>query len=74
MNVPAECTLQISYIGYNTQEVKVTSSTNNVNIKMVEDTKTLEEVVVVGYGVQKKVNLTGSVSSVDFEDRQNPVL
>lgn len=69
LNVPAECTLQISYIGYNTQEVKVTSSTNNVNIKMVEDTKTLEEVVVVGYGVQKKVNLTGSVSSVDFEEQ-----
>ena len=57
-------TVQISYIGYNTQEVKITSTTQTLNIKMVEDSETLDEVVVVGYGVQKKVNLSGSVSSV----------
>lgn len=68
LNVPAECTLQVSYIGYNTKEIKVTSSSTNVNIKLVEDTKTLEEVVVVGYASQKKVNLTGSVSSVNMSE------
>ena len=67
LNVPLNSTLQISYIGYNMQEVKIISTTQTLNIKMVEDTKTLDEVVVVGYGVQKKANLTGAVSSVDFE-------
>lgn len=46
--------MQISYIGYNTQEVKITSTTQTLNIKMVEDSETLDEVVVVGYGVQRK--------------------
>ena len=69
LNVPLNSTLQISYIGYNMQEVKITSTTQTLNIKMVEDTKTLDEVVVVGYGVQKKANLTGAVSSVDFEEQ-----
>ena len=62
-------TVQISYIGYNTQEVKITSTTQTLNIKMVEDSETLDEVVVVGYGVQKKANLTGAVASVDFEEQ-----
>ena len=61
--------MQISYIGYNTQEVKITSTTQTLNIKMVEDSETLDEVVVVGYGVQKKANLTGAVASVDFEEQ-----
>ena len=55
--------LQISYVGYITQEVKFNGQSLNVVLK--EDSKTLEEVVVVGYGVQKKANLTGSVASVD---------
>ena len=68
-------TVQISYIGYNTQEVKITSTTQTLNIKMVEDSETLDEVVVVGYGVQKKVNLSGSVSSVSSEKMANrPVM
>lgn len=67
--------MQISYIGYNTQEVKITSTTQTLNIKMVEDSETLDEVVVVGYGVQKKVNLSGSVSSVSSEKIANrPVM
>ena len=69
LNVPLNCTVQISYIGYNTQEVKITSTTQTLNIKMVEDSETLDEVVVVGYGVQKKANLTGAVASVDFEEQ-----
>lgn len=68
LDVPANATLQISYIGYLSQEIKVGSQTS-FNIQLQEDSKTLDEVVVVGYGVQKKVNLTGSVSSVNFEDQ-----
>ncbi len=56
--------LVVSYIGYASQEISIT---NNVsyNIKLQEDSKSLSEVVVVGYGSQKKVNLTGAVSSVN---------
>lgn len=71
LNVPAECTLQVSYIGYNTQEIKVTSSTTNINIKLVEDTETLEEVVVVGYGTQKKGSVATSITTVKSEQLQN---
>lgn len=69
LNVSSECVLQVSYIGFNTQEIKVTSSMTDLVVKLKEDTELLEEVVVVGYGVQKKVNLTGSVASVDFEEQ-----
>ncbi|MDE5678674.1 TonB-dependent receptor [Phocaeicola sp.] len=69
LNVPLNCTLQISYIGYKTQEVKVTGATSHLSIKLEEDSETLDEVVVVGYGVQKKANLTGAVSAVDFEEQ-----
>lgn len=62
--------LLISYIGYISQEVPVRDG-SPVNVKLLEDTQRLEEVVVVGYGVQKKVNLTGSVSSVSAEDIQD---
>ena len=57
-------TLVFSYIGMLTQEV--TYKGTALRIMMKDDSKSLEEVVVVGYGVQKKVNLTGSVSSVDI--------
>lgn len=65
LEVPAECTLQVSYIGFNTQEIKVSSTTTDVTVNLKEDTETLEEVVVVGYGTQKKVNLSGSLSTVN---------
>ncbi|MDO4165027.1 MAG: SusC/RagA family TonB-linked outer membrane protein, partial [Bacteroides sp.] len=58
--------LQISYVGYVTQEVKVDGN-KLLQITMQEDLLNLEEVVVVGYGTQKKVNLTGSVSSVSSD-------
>lgn len=64
--------LEVSYIGYKTQAVKVTG--NYVEVKLLEDAKALSEVVVVGFGVQKKVNLTGAVSVVDGDDlAQRPV-
>ena len=53
--------LQISYIGYLPQVVKVQSGVTSYNVTLKEDTKTLDEVVVIGYGTQKKVNLTGAV-------------
>lgn len=62
-NVPASATLKVSFIGYKTETLAVSGRTS-LTITLQEDTEVLDEVVVVGYGVQKKVNLTGSVSSV----------
>lgn len=58
-----------SYIGYVTQEKKAVTPVMNISLK--EDSKTLEEVVVVGYGVQKKSSVTGAISQVKAEDMQN---
>ena len=56
--------IQVSFIGYVTQEITYTGQTS-LTIQLAEDTQKLEEVVVVGYGTQKKVNMTGSVAQVD---------
>jgi TonB-linked SusC/RagA family outer membrane protein len=66
-DVPANAILRVSYIGYLSQEVHSGNRTT-LEITMIEDTKSLEEVVVVGYGVQKKETLTGSVTSVKGTD------
>ncbi|NDV60496.1 SusC/RagA family TonB-linked outer membrane protein [Bacteroides sp. 519] len=58
--------LVFSFIGFTAQEIKVGNNTT-INVKLQEDSQALDEVVVVGYGVQKKVNLTGSVSNVSGE-------
>ena len=63
LNVAKGATLQVSFVGYKTQEVKVTGNLMKITLK--EDTELLDEVVVVGYGTQKKENLTGAVASVD---------
>jgi TonB-linked SusC/RagA family outer membrane protein len=66
--------LTVTFIGYISQDINTATSTV-VNIKMVEDIKSLESVVVVGYGTQKKINLTGAVDQVGseyFEDRPMP--
>ena len=63
LNVKPGATLRISFVGYQTQETKA-SKTMKVVLK--EDSEMLSEVVVVGYGVQKKANLTGAVSTVDL--------
>lgn len=67
--VPAKVgdTLKVSYMGYKTVEVKVTS-TQGLKVTLHEDAKQLGEVVVVGFGTQKKENLTGSVSQVKMAD------
>ena len=63
-NVPEGAILQISYIGYQSMEIKVGNQTS-FTIKLKEDSQALDEVVVVGYGTQKKVNVTGAVGMVD---------
>ena len=60
-------TLVISYIGYTTETVKVAGK-NNLSITLKEDAQTLNDIVVIGYGVQKKSDLTGAVASVKAED------
>lgn len=60
-------TLIISYVGYTTQEMPIGNKTS-FSIRLKEDTELLEEVVVVGYGVQKKQSLTGAVTSIKAED------
>lgn len=67
LNVPSKGTLIVSYVGYQTQEIALNGQTT-LDIHLVEDAAALDEVVVVGYGVQKKATLTGSVSSVGGED------
>lgn len=69
-NVPAGDKIFISYVGYKDQTVMVKTD-GSINVILKEDTQTLEEVVVVGYGTQKKVNLTGAVESVDSETLEN---
>ena len=64
--------LVISYVGYATKEIPVNDQTN-FEIVLEEDTDSLDEVVIVGFGKQKKISLTGAVSTVDVEDmKQNP--
>ena len=62
--------LQISFIGYVTQEIKYTGQAT-LTVNLMEDTQKLEEVVVVGYGTQKKVNMTGAVAQIDSKALEN---
>lgn len=74
LSVEDNATIHISYIGYLEQDIN-TSGKSAFNITLLEDTKALEEVVVVGYGTQKKVNLTGAVDVISDEQltgRQAP--
>lgn len=73
-NIPLSSVLEITYIGYKTMSLVVDKALIPV-IVLAEDTKTLDEVVVVGYGTQKKVNLTGAVAAVTGEELSNkPVM
>jgi len=64
--VASNATLVVSYIGFTTQEIAVNGRTT-IHIRLIEDSQMLDEVVVVGYGAQKKINLTGSVATVGAE-------
>ena len=68
INVKAGQTIVVSYIGYETQEL---AAKDGMTIKMQPDNKVLDEVVVVGYGVQKKSSVTGAISQVKPEDIEN---
>ncbi len=78
IDVPdGEVTLNVSCIGYESMDVNVPALQDVINIVMKEDAMMIEETVVVGYGTQKKVNLTGAITAVDekaLEDRVAPNL
>lgn len=66
LDAPKDAVLQITYIGYISQEVKV-SGKKGLNIVLKEDTETLDEVVVIGYGTAKKSDLTGATAQIKPE-------
>lgn len=66
LSIAKNALILISYIGYHSQEIRITNQ-QNLKITLVEDTKALEEVVVIGYGTQKKADLTGSVANISAE-------
>ena len=71
LSVTADCCLQVSYIGYQMKEIMV-KDRSSFQVELLEDMEFLDEVVVVGYAVQKKANLSGAVATVDvkkLEDR-----
>lgn len=72
LNAPQNATLEVSYIGYVRLEVKAVAG-SSMTIRLKEDTQALEEVVVVGYGTQKKVNLTGAVSAISSDEIKDRV-
>lgn len=69
IDVAPPATIVVSYMGYDTKELEVVGS-EPVNITLTESTELLEEVVVIGYGVQKKSDLTGSIAQVSDKDLQ----
>lgn len=70
IRVPNKGTLVFSYVGYKTQEIPVKGK-NEIHIRLIEEQQELSEIVVVGYGTQKKINLTGAVDQVGQEVFQN---
>lgn len=74
LSVPGNATLQISYIGYTTEEVVVNNQTK-LNITLKEDSQNLDELVVVGYGVVRKADLAGSVAVLDSKNfKDQPIV
>ena len=72
ISVPAgETSLVFSYVGFLTERVKVKPADNHLTVYLQEDAIMLDEAVVVGYGTQKKVNLTGAVATVDSKALEN---
>lgn len=67
INVKPGDVLEVSYVGYQSARVPVTSSSKNITISLQEDRSNLEEVVVTGYGAQRKKDLTGAVTVVDVD-------
>ena len=72
-DVPAGATITISYVGYKDLVVKADSK-KEFNIQLEPDNKVLDDVVVIGYGVQKKSNVTGAISSIKSDDFKNSTI
>ena len=68
LDVPENAILIISYIGYTSIEIPVKGQ-SEINVTLEEDSQAIEEVVVVGYGTQKKVNLVGAVAAVNVDEK-----
>ena len=68
LSVDPNATLEVSYVGFQNQDVQVNGRTSLPVIQLASDSEILEQVVVVGYGTQKKADLTGSVSIVNAEE------
>lgn len=66
LKVPANATLIVSYIGMKTQEIAIKGK-NKIDVTLSDDTKALDEVVVIGYGTAKRKDITGSVATVSSE-------
>ena len=74
LQVPAkEIQLSFSYVGFQAQTIKVAPGQDNIHVVMHEDAVMLEETVVIGYGTQKKVNVTGAVASIGGKELENRV-
>ena len=74
LQVPSsEVELTFSYVGFTPVAIKVAPGQNHVNVVMKEDAVMLEETVVIGYGTQKKVNVTGAVASIGSKQLENRV-
>jgi len=69
INVPVGSSLEVSYVSYTPQVVKITNQ-SSLDFVLSSSTKALDEVVVIGYGIQKKINLTGAVGVITSEDLQ----
>ncbi|UIR55462.1 TonB-dependent receptor [Sphingobacterium sp. SRCM116780] len=70
LSVPSNATLIISYVGYQNQEIAVNGKTT-INVTLADASAAIDEVVVVGYGTQKKAKLLGSVSTIDAKQLEN---
>lgn len=71
-NIPVNATIQVLYIGYVTQEFQVTATKDSYTVVLQEDTETLDEVVVVGFGTQKKASVVGAIQTVKPKDLKVP--
>jgi len=67
LSVPREAKIRVTYIGYEAKEVAI-NGVENIKISLSENNKSLDEVVVVGYGKQNKVSVTGAISSIDTKE------
>ena len=72
IEAPSNATLEVSYVGYVTQKVKVAGQ-NNITVVLKEDAQMLNDVVVIGYGTMKKSDISGSVATINKEQMERKV-